>query len=111
MAWLPRIVIWVSLATLMHAAYAAWQARMLANELGTAPVLTWGSPVPPEVHFQALSSFVILVIGILWSAPELKGVTWASEMSKRSIDSEDSGIALLNVRHRGSVLFKETDDE
>ncbi|GAA5888381.1 hypothetical protein JCM6882_008598 [Rhodosporidiobolus microsporus] len=109
--WAARLLICASFATLLHSAYAAWLARMAAKATGKEVELTWGSPVPPEVMFEALGAFVTLVIGILWSAPSLKGVTWASEMSKRTIDSEDSGITLANMRHRGSVLYRETEDE
>ncbi|BGP27423.1 magnesium transporter family protein [Rhodotorula toruloides] len=91
---LARLVILVSSLVLLHSAYSAWQARIAAATGGFEVVLV-----------EAVSSFITLVIGILWSAPALKGVTFASEMRSRSLDSTDSRIAFANVRHRGSVLF------
>ncbi|GAA5980925.1 hypothetical protein JCM11641_005486 [Rhodosporidiobolus odoratus] len=109
--WGSRLLIWLSLAILLHSAYAAWLARTAAKASGIEGARVWGTAVPPEVLIESLSAFFFLVVGILWSAPTLKGVTWASEMSKRSIDSEDSGVGLGSVRHRGSALFGEKEDE
>ncbi|GAA6037737.1 hypothetical protein JCM8097_002316 [Rhodosporidiobolus ruineniae] len=108
--WPARLLIWTSLSILLHSAYAAWLARMehKGSEVEVEGAL--GSQVPLEVLLESLLSFSTLVIGILWSAPSLKGVTWASEMAKRSVDTEDSGMGLLNVKHRGSVLFREGDE-
>ncbi|GAA5861989.1 hypothetical protein JCM8547_001549 [Rhodosporidiobolus lusitaniae] len=105
--WPARLLVIASCALLLHAAYSARHTH--STNAATAQ-LNWASSASPEVIFEALGAFVCLVVGILWSAPTLKGVTWASEMSKRSIDSEDSGIHLANMRHRGGVLFRETTE-
>ncbi|GAA5911372.1 uncharacterized protein JCM6883_000071 [Sporobolomyces salmoneus] len=85
---LARLLIFVSSVSLIYSAYLAWLARSVALHTVQAPTLTFGSPVPLPVIAQALGSFVLLNVGILMSAPRLKGVTWASEMSKRTIDQE-----------------------
>ncbi|TNY24130.1 hypothetical protein DMC30DRAFT_413607 [Rhodotorula diobovata] len=103
---LTRLVISLTSATLLHAAYSAWQARTAAKHLGIhlEPSLL-GSHLPLPVTLQALSSFLVLTLSILVSAPPPKGVSYASEMATRSIDSTDSGAAFANLRHRGRVLF------
>ncbi|BGP65706.1 hypothetical protein NBRC10512v2_007091 [Rhodotorula toruloides] len=81
---------------LLHSAYSAWQARIAADTGGFEVESILGARIPPDILVEAVSSFITLVIGILWSAPALKGVTFASEMSSRSVDSTDSGIAFAN---------------
>ncbi|GAA5900637.1 hypothetical protein JCM5296_006734 [Sporobolomyces johnsonii] len=108
---LASLLIWLSSFALLHSAYSAWVARLAAKQAGTAVTLLLGSPVPREIILEALVALFFLVSGVLWSAPKLKGVTWASEMSKRSIDTEASLLSFANVRHRGTVLFRDRDDE
>ncbi|GAA5822850.1 hypothetical protein JCM5353_003547 [Sporobolomyces roseus] len=106
-----RLLILVSSISLLYSAYLAWLARATVLHSKKAPESTYGSPVPSPVIIQVLASFLFLTIGILASAPELKGVTWASEMSKRTIDQEVSLASFSGVRHRGGVLFREELDE
>ncbi|BGP43228.1 hypothetical protein JCM10450v2_007372 [Rhodotorula kratochvilovae] len=102
---LAKLLIALSSAALLHAAYAAWQARTAAKLAGVhlQPVL--GAAVPLEITAEALSAFFVLVLGVLWTAPAPKGVSFASEMATRSIDTTDSGAAFANLRTRGRVLF------
>ncbi|BGP19866.1 hypothetical protein JCM10213_008662 [Rhodosporidiobolus nylandii] len=109
--WPARLLIYASLALLLHSAYAAWLARTASKGTFVTAEKLLGSLAPSEVLTEALSAFVLLTVGILASAPSVKGVTWASEMAKRSMDSEDSGMGLANVRHRGAVLFGEKEGE
>ncbi|GAA6053585.1 hypothetical protein NBRC10513_000274 [Rhodotorula toruloides] len=102
---LARLLILVSSMVLLHSAYSAWQARIAADTGGFEVESILGARIPPDILVEAVSSFITLVIGMLWSAPALKGVTFASEMSSRSVDSTDSGFAFASVRHRGSILF------
>ncbi|GJN93795.1 hypothetical protein Rhopal_006853-T1 [Rhodotorula paludigena] len=105
---IPTVLITLASCALLHAAYAAWQVRMEARAAGIQLVKSaFGSPMPAEVVVEALSALATLVVGLLWSAPALKGISFASEMSTRSIDSTDSNLAFANLRHRGSILFKE----
>ncbi|BGP35133.1 hypothetical protein JCM10296v2_006963 [Rhodotorula toruloides] len=93
---LARLLITISSLVLLHSAYSAWQARIAADTGGFEVESVLGARVPPDILVEAVSSFITLVIGILWSAPALKGVTFASEMSSRSVDSTDLGIAFAN---------------
>ncbi|GAA6062748.1 hypothetical protein JCM10212_000388 [Sporobolomyces blumeae] len=106
---LSTIVIFLSSVSLLHSAYLAWLARQAVLHSGEVPELTLGSPVPVPVIAQTLGSFVVLSLAILWSAPALKGVTWANEMSSRTIDQEVSLSSFGGVRHRGGVVFRERD--
>ncbi|GAA6007609.1 hypothetical protein JCM11491_004224 [Sporobolomyces phaffii] len=102
-----RVVIFVSSVGLLYSAYLAWIARSAVLRSGVTPTLTLGSPVPLAVLSQALAWFALLHVGILSSAPRLKGVTWASEMSTRTIDQELSLASFASPRHRGGVLYRE----
>ncbi|GAA6001735.1 uncharacterized protein JCM10292_005015 [Rhodotorula paludigena] len=105
---IPTVLITLASCALLHAAYTAWQVRMEARAAGMQLAKSsYGSPMPVEVVVEALSALATLVVGLLWSAPALKGISFASEMSTRSIDSTDSNLAFANLRHRGSILFKE----
>ncbi|GAA5891518.1 hypothetical protein JCM8208_007310 [Rhodotorula glutinis] len=103
---LARLIITLASAALLHSAYSAWLTRTSAKALGIhlEPTLL-GSHLPVSVTLEAFASFVLLTIGILLSAPPPKGVSFASEMASRSIDSTDSGVAFANLRHRGRILF------
>ncbi|POY73024.1 hypothetical protein BMF94_3862 [Rhodotorula taiwanensis] len=100
-----RILVALSSLALLHSVYAAWSARTTAKYAGIALERRLGTQVPTEVAVEAIASFVLLVIGILWTAPPLKGVTFASEMSNRTVDTADAGLGLANLRHRGAILF------
>ncbi|GAA5889563.1 hypothetical protein JCM16303_005272 [Sporobolomyces ruberrimus] len=102
-----RLLIFASSLSLLYSAYLAWLSRSQVLHSGLVPTLTFGSPVPVPVMIQAITSLVLLNVGILLSAPRLKGLTWASEMSNRTIDQELSLASFGVVRHRGGVLFKE----
>ncbi|ORY72917.1 magnesium transporter [Leucosporidium creatinivorum] len=110
-SWPTPAAILIRLAALvfLHAAYSAWEVRGLAKTAGVEIPSTLGSPLPVDIIAQAFISFILLATGVIWSATPLKKISWASEMSKRCIDSEDSRLSFANVRHRGSVLFAETD--
>ncbi|GAA5839106.1 hypothetical protein JCM9279_002598 [Rhodotorula babjevae] len=103
---LARLIITLASAALLHSAYSAWLSRTSAKALGVhlEPTIL-GSHLPVAVTLEAVASFVLLTIGILLSAPPPKGVSFASEMASRSIDSTDSGVAFANLRHRGRILF------
>ncbi|GAA5943169.1 hypothetical protein JCM3775_007614 [Rhodotorula graminis] len=103
---LARLIIVLASAALLHSAYSAWLARTSAKALGIhlEPTLL-GSHLPLAVTLEAFASFLLLTVGILLSAPPPKGVSFASEMASRSIDSTDSGVAFANLRHRGRILF------
>lgn len=102
---LGRLLVVLSSLTLLHSAYAAWHARVNAKIAGIHLDRRMGTAVPTEVAVEACLSFFFLLVGILWTAPTLKGVSYASEMSNRTIDTADPGLGTMNLRHRGTILF------
>ncbi|BGP58024.1 hypothetical protein JCM8202_001738 [Rhodotorula sphaerocarpa] len=102
---LGRILVVFGSLALLHAAYLAWEARVQAKVGGYELERVWGTPVPANVALEAFAGFANLVLGVLATAPALKGVSFASEMSSRTIDAADAGLGMANLRHRGAVLF------
>ncbi|KAI5480636.1 membrane magnesium transporter 1-like [Pseudohyphozyma bogoriensis] len=88
-----------------HAAYSAWEAQSLAKAADIVRPTFLASPLPLDILVELFVAFALLLIGVAWSAPGLKEISWASEMKKRSIDSEDSRVGFASLRHRGGVLF------
>ncbi|EEB89934.1 hypothetical protein MPER_11921 [Moniliophthora perniciosa FA553] len=61
--------------------------------------------LPQDIVFEAIVGLALGVLGASLSAPALKGITWASEMRKRSIDEMDSRIGFGNFVNRGRDIL------
>lgn len=52
-----------------------------------------------QATIELLFAFILLVVGVIWSTPALKDITWASEMRLRSV-SLSVAPSLLGVRDK-----------
>ncbi|TDL23634.1 hypothetical protein BD410DRAFT_786869 [Rickenella mellea] len=102
---LGRLLLVVATATLLHAAFSTYEHLSHLKALGRPE----GS-LPQDIVVEALVSLLLGLVGASLAAPELKEITWRSEMKKRKIDEMDARMGFASWTHRGNLLFAEADD-
>ncbi|KIL69289.1 hypothetical protein M378DRAFT_70063 [Amanita muscaria Koide BX008] len=65
------------------------------------------SQLPRNIFWEAIISLILGVAGASFNAPQLKEITWASEMRKRKLDEVNSraGFATYVTRGRNMNMF------
>ncbi|KAH7105852.1 magnesium transporter [Auriculariales sp. MPI-PUGE-AT-0066] len=90
----------VAILLVLHVAFSTYEHLTILKALDR-----------PDDHIPfniVVEAFVALFLGIFGAAlktPELKEISWASEMKTRAVDEFDSRLAFMGVRHRGAKLF------
>ncbi|KAL5536946.1 hypothetical protein ACEPAF_769 [Sanghuangporus sanghuang] len=97
---LGRILFTVAVLTLLHAAFSTYEHLSYLKALGRPE-----GPLPQDIVAEALVSLILAIIGASLNAPELKEITWRSEMRKRKIDDMDSRLGFANWNNRGSQIL------
>jgi len=99
--------IFLLLATIatLHAAFSTYEHLSRLKALGRPE----GS-LPIDIVVEALVALVLGILGASFNAPELKEITWASEMKKRSIDQMDSRLGFANFVNKGRNFLSRTKD-
>jgi hypothetical protein len=97
---LGRIFLLLATITTFHAAFSTYEHLSRLKALGRPE----GS-LPIDIIIEALISLVLGVVGASLNAPELKEITWASEMKKRSIDQMDSRLGFANFVNKGRTFL------
>ncbi|KAG6854009.1 hypothetical protein C0991_011496 [Blastosporella zonata] len=60
------------------------------------------------IIFETLVGLVLGVLGASLNAPELKEITWASEMRKHTIDEMDSRLGFASFVTRGRNILSQS---
>ncbi|KDQ19632.1 hypothetical protein BOTBODRAFT_28199 [Botryobasidium botryosum FD-172 SS1] len=97
---LGRSLLALSTLILFHAAYSAYEHLTFLKAINRPD-----ESLPKDIVFESLLALLLFTFGAVFNAPPLKEITWASEMSKRSIDEMDSRLGFMSVNHRGKMLF------
>ncbi|KAJ8095229.1 hypothetical protein PM082_010451 [Marasmius tenuissimus] len=61
--------------------------------------------IPQDIVFEALVGMALGILGATLNAPPLKGITWASEMRKRSVDEMDARGGFASYVNRGKHIL------
>ncbi|KAF8316645.1 hypothetical protein DL93DRAFT_2226795 [Clavulina sp. PMI_390] len=101
---LGRLLIFGACLVLLHATFATYdhltQLKAL-NQLND----TVGT-LPSTVILECFASLAIFILGATLNTEPLKEITWASEMSRRSIDEMDARVGFATVTRRPARLFR-----
>ncbi|KAF8737217.1 hypothetical protein AX14_013253 [Amanita brunnescens Koide BX004] len=91
-----RILLAIASLTVLHAAFSTYEHFSHLKALGTLE-----GRLPRDIVWEALLSLFLGIMGASLSTPELKEITWASEMKKRKIDDMDSRMGIASYVTRG----------
>ncbi|KII87330.1 hypothetical protein PLICRDRAFT_177094 [Plicaturopsis crispa FD-325 SS-3] len=113
---LGRIFVVLATLAIFHAAFSTYEhlshLKALGRPEGSLPADEFNMALRRKIVFEALLALVFGTIGASCNAPELKEITWASEMKKCSIDGMDSRMGFANFVSRGkSFLSQHSGDE
>ncbi|THH07401.1 hypothetical protein EW145_g3411 [Phellinidium pouzarii] len=95
-----RVVLLVAVLVLLHAAFSTYEHLSHLKAMGKPE----GS-LPQDIVVEALLSLVLGILGASLNAPEVKEITWRSEMKKRKIDDMDSRLSFASWTNRGTELL------
>ncbi|KAF7309899.1 hypothetical protein MIND_00362200 [Mycena indigotica] len=92
----------LALATIavFHAAFSTYEHLSHLKAVGRPE----GS-LPFDIILEALFALVVGTVGASLNAPQLKEISWAAEMQKRSIDDMDSRLSFASYVNRGKNVF------
>ncbi|RDB23515.1 Membrane magnesium transporter 2 [Hypsizygus marmoreus] len=101
---LGQVLLVLATVAIFHSAFSAYEHLAHLKALGRPE----GS-LPQSVVVETLIAMVLGILGASLSTPELKEITWASEMRKRKIDEMDSRFGFASFVNRGrNFLVKPT---
>ncbi|KAF8347864.1 hypothetical protein F5887DRAFT_1072202 [Amanita rubescens] len=98
-----RLLLVISSLTLFHAAFSTYECQTDFSHLKALG--SSEGQVPGDIVLEALVSLLLGIIGASLDAPELKEITWASEMKKRKIDDMDSRMGVASYVTRGRNIL------
>ncbi|KAK7061028.1 hypothetical protein VNI00_000763 [Paramarasmius palmivorus] len=97
---LGRFVLLTAILVVLHAAFSTYEHLSHLKALGKPE----GS-LPQDIVLEALVGLALGILGASLNAPTLKGMTWASEMRKRSIDEMDARTGFASFVNRGRRIL------
>ncbi|ESK96516.1 hypothetical protein Moror_7024 [Moniliophthora roreri MCA 2997] len=98
-----RFVLLVAILIVLHAAFSTYEHLSHLKALGKPEGF-----LPQDIVLEAIVGLALGVLGASLNAPALKGITWASEMRKRSIDEMDSRTGFGSFVNRGRRILSPT---
>jgi len=102
MAVVGKVFLVVAVVALLHAAFSTYEHISHLKALGKPE----GS-LPQDIIAEVLIALVVGIVGACLNAPELREITWRSEMKKMTIDDMDSRLSFANWVNRGNLIFGE----
>ncbi|KAI5123525.1 hypothetical protein M0805_006685 [Coniferiporia weirii] len=95
-----RVLLLTAVLALLHAAFSTYEHLSHLKALGKPEGF-----LPQDIVIEALLALVLGILGASLNAPELKEVTWRSEMKKRKIDDMDSRLGFASWMNKGNSLL------
>ncbi|KAF8075091.1 magnesium transporter [Lyophyllum atratum] len=99
---LARLFLLLATIAVFHAAYSTYEHLSHLKALGRPE-----GPLPHSIILETLVGLVLGIFGASLNAPELKEITWASEMRKHKIDEMDSRLGFANFVTRGRNILSQ----
>ncbi|KIY62087.1 hypothetical protein CYLTODRAFT_427171 [Cylindrobasidium torrendii FP15055 ss-10] len=99
MPFLGRLCVLLGTLALVHAAYSTYEHLSHLKALERPE-----GQLPQDIVIEALVALVLGTLGASLNAPPLKEITWASEMSKRTIDEMEARPTFASYVNRGRYL-------
>ncbi|KAL0568183.1 hypothetical protein V5O48_013805 [Marasmius crinis-equi] len=97
---LGRLTLSLAIIIVFHAAFSTYEHLSHLKALGKPE----GS-IPQDIVLEALVGMALGILGATLNAPPLKGITWASEMKKRSVDEMDARGGFASYVGRGKHVL------
>ncbi|KAG7093616.1 hypothetical protein E1B28_007280 [Marasmius oreades] len=96
-------VLFLAIIIVFHTAFSTYEHLSHLKALGKPE-----GALPQDVILEAVVGLVLGILGAALNAPPLKGITWASEMRKRSVDEMDTRAGFASYVNRGRYIFSPT---
>ncbi|GBE86527.1 hypothetical protein BKA93DRAFT_265883 [Sparassis latifolia] len=94
-----NIMLIIATIALLHAAFSTYEHLSYRKALGRLE----GS-LPADIVLEALVALVLATFGAALRTPELREVTWRSEMKRRSLeDQDDARMSFATFIHRAGI--------
>jgi len=97
---LGRALLLISVAMVLHAAYSVYEHLTYLKALGKPE-----GTLPQDIVVEAIVAMFIGILGASLNNPELREITWRSEMKKRKMEEMDARPSFTSYVHRGNLLF------
>ncbi|KAI0825790.1 magnesium transporter [Irpex lacteus] len=94
-----NVLLTIAILTILHAAFSTYEHLSLLKAAGRPE----GS-LPADIVVETLLALVLGTIAAAIRAPELKEITWRSEMKKRPLDELDPRLSFTNFAQRAGLL-------
>ncbi|KAH9840044.1 magnesium transporter [Rhodofomes roseus] len=96
---LGDIMLYVATLAILHAAYSTYEHLSYLKALGRPE----GS-LPQDIVFEAIAALILGIVGSAIRTPELREVTWRSEMKRRSAEEQDPRLSFTTFAQRAGIL-------
>lgn len=94
-----NILLTAAVLMMLHAAFSTYEHLSLLKAAGKPE-----GAVPADIIVETMISLVLGVFAATIRSPELKEITWRSEMKKRPLDEIDSRMSFATFARRIGVL-------
>ncbi|EPT00988.1 hypothetical protein FOMPIDRAFT_86165 [Fomitopsis schrenkii] len=94
-----NLILFLASLAVLHAAYSTYEHLSYLKALGRPE----GS-LPQDIVFEALAALALGIIGSAIRTPELREVTWRSEMKRRSAEEQDPRLSFKTFAQRAGIL-------
>ncbi|KAI0788729.1 membrane magnesium transporter-domain-containing protein [Abortiporus biennis] len=100
---LGTLLLSISILAILHAAYSTYEHLSHLKALGRPE----GS-LPPDIIAESLLALVFGIIGSVIRTPELREITWRSEMKRRAQEDIDPRLSFALFAKRAGLLSSES---
>ncbi|TFY64641.1 hypothetical protein EVJ58_g2491 [Rhodofomes roseus] len=83
---LGDIMLYVATLAILHAAYSTYEQKTR------------------QIVFEAIAALILGIVGSAIRTPELREVTWRSEMKRRSAEEQDPRLSFTTFAQRAGIL-------
>ncbi|KZV94582.1 hypothetical protein EXIGLDRAFT_736606 [Exidia glandulosa HHB12029] len=97
---LGNALLLVGVVLTIHVAFSTYEHLSILKALDRTDEY-----IPLDMVLEAFVAMFVGIVGAALKTPELKEISWASEMKSRSIDEFDSRMGFMTLNHRGTKLF------
>ncbi|KAG6813843.1 hypothetical protein H0H92_006787 [Tricholoma furcatifolium] len=97
---LSKLLLFLAIFFIFHAAYSTYEHLSHLKALGRPEGV-----LPQSIVFETFIALILGILGASLNASELKEITWASEMRKRTIDEMDSRLGFASFVNRGRTIL------
>ncbi|KZT09839.1 uncharacterized protein LAESUDRAFT_721992 [Laetiporus sulphureus 93-53] len=96
---LGNLLLVAAIIVVLHAAFSTYEHLSYLKALGRPE----GS-LPQDIVFEALAALAIGIVGATVRTPELREVTWRSEMKRRAGEEQDPRMSFATFVQRAGIL-------